>query len=584
MQIIDDKDLIRASRSIGSPPRRKPAPVKKTIEDEAVDAILTELKEVFLKDVRSRIVNPMILDCLDPAHYKDIRPKHETAETPIVKTTVPEVKVSSITPVKQETAPTNRLSITNRIPLLPRFRKKGEPVKEESVRDRKLTKADVRPMHHQFNHYSDSEDEDETPQREGTAMSDDEDESSRPSRETTSVSTPEPSRVKKTLVRAKDVISVQAEPESEEELLKDILDKTKDDGPLILSKRKRVVDFTSSEEEDEPSPSKKVCVEPEVLESTEAMEIDEPIAPKLSKAAILKAAKAKAAALRRAKKAESKAQEIHDSIEIELAPVEEIKVPSPAKVKIPEVELAEIEDDEDMLLDLDGVQSLVRDKEDYRYLSEALVNEVAEPVHDIWTWSWMAKKIKALNFDGMQGSSPHSSPTDTLGPMKKPSPPAYERFNLTGSARTEGYIKIPETEKSLYLPQRNRAIIPVGSQAARKTSRMNRVNNRRLAADMEVQKKTLSTESDILRFNQLKARKKQLKFARSPIHDWGLFAMEDIEAHEMVIEYVGEIIRFQVAELREKQYERVGIGSSYLFRIDDENIIDGTFLPFESQG
>jgi [histone H3]-lysine4 N-trimethyltransferase SETD1 len=159
--------------------------------------------------------------------------------------------------------------------------------------------------------------------------------------------------------------------------------------------------------------------------------------------------------------------------------------------------------------------------------------------------------------------------------MKKPESPAYNRINSTGSARTEGYIKIPEAEKSLYLPQRNRAIVPIGSEAARKTSRMNRVNNRRLAADMEVQKKTLSTESDILRFNQLKARKKQLKFARSPIHDWGLFAMEDIEAHEMVIEYVGEIVRFQVAELREKQYERVGIGSSYLFRVDDENIIDG---------
>src|SRR5271169_3899897 len=165
------------------------------------------------------------------------------------------------------------------------------------------------------------------------------------------------------------------------------------------------------------------------------------------------------------------------------------------------------------------------------------------------------------------------------GPMKKLELPSYNRTNPTGSARTEGYFKIPEAEKSLYLPQRNKAIVPIGSETARKTSRMNRVNNRRLAADMELQKKTLSTESDILRFNQLKARKKQLKFARSPIHDWGLFAMEDIEAHEMVIEYVGEIIRFQVAELREKQYERVGIGSSYLFRIDDENIIDGTLPP-----
>jgi len=165
--------------------------------------------------------------------------------------------------------------------------------------------------------------------------------------------------------------------------------------------------------------------------------------------------------------------------------------------------------------------------------------------------------------------------SDILGPIKKLEPPTYNRINPTGSARTEGYIKIPEAEKSLYLPQRNKAIVPIGSETARKTSRMNRVNNRRLAADMELQKKTLSTESDILRFNQLKARKKQLKFARSPIHDWGLFAMEDIEAHEMVIEYVGEIVRFQVAELREKQYERVGIGSSYLFRVDDENIIDG---------
>lgn len=32
------------------------------------------------------------------------------------------------------------------------------------------------------------------------------------------------------------------------------------------------------------------------------------------------------------------------------------------------------------------------------------------------------------------------------------------------------------------------------------------------------------TDSDLLKFNQLKFRKKQLKFAKSGIHDWGLFA------------------------------------------------------------
>ena len=38
-------------------------------------------------------------------------------------------------------------------------------------------------------------------------------------------------------------------------------------------------------------------------------------------------------------------------------------------------------------------------------------------------------------------------------------------------------------------------------------------------------------------------RKKKLRFGRSRIHEWGLFAMEPIAADEMVIEYVGQNIR-----------------------------------------
>jgi SET domain-containing protein len=45
------------------------------------------------------------------------------------------------------------------------------------------------------------------------------------------------------------------------------------------------------------------------------------------------------------------------------------------------------------------------------------------------------------------------------------------------------------------------------------------------------------------------ARKKQLKFQRSKIHDWGLVAAEPIEAEEFVIEYVGEVIRNRVSIL-----------------------------------
>eukprot|EP00127_Corallochytrium_limacisporum_P005750 Clim_evm129s210 gene=Clim_evmTU129s210 len=77
--------------------------------------------------------------------------------------------------------------------------------------------------------------------------------------------------------------------------------------------------------------------------------------------------------------------------------------------------------------------------------------------------------------------------------------------------------------------------------------------------------------------SSLNRRQKKVQFGRSSIHDWGLFAMERIEPDDMVIEYVGELIRIRVADIREEEYERMGIGSSYLFRVDEEWVIDATF-------
>ncbi|KAG8737652.1 histone methyltransferase set1 [Ceratobasidium sp. 414] len=152
------------------------------------------------------------------------------------------------------------------------------------------------------------------------------------------------------------------------------------------------------------------------------------------------------------------------------------------------------------------------------------------------------------------------------------------RKHITGSARTEGHYKIPEAAKSLYLPQRNRAIVDVSATAplAAASSRSNRANSRRLAQGMEQHKGKATDTSDVLKFNQLRTRKKQLTFSRSPIHDWGLYAAEAIPSGDMVIEYVGEVIRQQVADKREKYYEKTGIGSSYLFRVDDDSVVDAT--------
>lgn len=48
----------------------------------------------------------------------------------------------------------------------------------------------------------------------------------------------------------------------------------------------------------------------------------------------------------------------------------------------------------------------------------------------------------------------------------------------------------------------------------------------------------------------------------------------------MVIEYAGEVIRAVLADQREKKYEamsgRRGVGGCYMFRIDDNLVVDAT--------
>lgn len=78
-------------------------------------------------------------------------------------------------------------------------------------------------------------------------------------------------------------------------------------------------------------------------------------------------------------------------------------------------------------------------------------------------------------------------------------------------------------------------------------------------------------------FVPLQFRKKKLIFSKSRIHDWGLFSQEPIAADEMVIEYVGQQVRAVMADIREKKYSRTGIGSSYLFKIDVDTIVDATW-------
>ncbi|KAK4335387.1 Histone-lysine N-methyltransferase, H3 lysine-4 specific [Rhodotorula toruloides] len=176
-----------------------------------------------------------------------------------------------------------------------------------------------------------------------------------------------------------------------------------------------------------------------------------------------------------------------------------------------------------------------------------------------------------------------------LGKELHPTPPPSDDEaeappkHSSGSARTEGFYPVTIEEKMANRPASNKAKAadaagPAGSAAASSVavSRLARANTRGLVRGMELHKKVTATDTDVLKFNQLKTRKKQLTFSRSGIEGYGLFALEHIPAGDMVIEYVGELIRQTVADRREKAYERQGIGSSYLFRVDEDLVVDAT--------
>ncbi|VDL97632.1 unnamed protein product [Schistocephalus solidus] len=69
--------------------------------------------------------------------------------------------------------------------------------------------------------------------------------------------------------------------------------------------------------------------------------------------------------------------------------------------------------------------------------------------------------------------------------------------------------------------------------------------------------------------------KNNVLLARSKIQGLGLFAARDIDKHEFIIEYLGQLIRNEVGNLREQLYDSQNRGI-YMFRADDDCIVDAT--------
>ncbi|QSL65558.1 hypothetical protein MERGE_002871 [Pneumocystis wakefieldiae] len=556
---------------------------------EATNIVIKELSQVFMKDLKTKIIGPLLYELLDSFRFSS-EIKHEKNNLAIRMSNIKlnelesgNLNDDSASNVSSKTnefySKINGLSFdgkSKRFSVLPKFKKRthDNSYGGESLRDslRRSRNVDSRPLHHHLNdfansHNSDSDNSNTNLQFQNMSFSDSEKEDSDVSRRDYNKSSKKVADSKRKTIsipRLRDYTSSDDDmsTNSEDNFLeqfhkRDKFDKNKekstsyetiygnisDEQEKIKKNKRQNIDFTSSEE---PSSEFLEDIQSSETETNESQLSEYEEKPKKTKH--------KKKSLNEIKKFNK------TNISNEHENLDENYQASYTSTKT-----LLLDDDVDILLDIYGIQSIVRDEEDFMFLLEALKPVESAKIDNIALWAWGKKEIKTSNIDGY--------PAVTKIPKDK----KYNRVNKSGSARTEGYFTVTDAEKSLYLPLRNKAIISTDSLTTSSTnSRMNRINNRRLAVGIEMQKKISSSETDILRFNALKVRKKQLKFSKSPIHNWGLYAMEHIDMGDMVIEYVGEIVRQTVADIRERQYQRQGIGSSYLFRIDDDTVVDAT--------
>lgn len=567
---------------------------------EVLAVIIRDLRDKLLEDVKSRIAAPTLYDYLDPSRHAARRerlgiPSPEGTKRPAFRIGLDS---SGGTPDSRSEVSNHRDPLRSSKPnvlALPRIRKahgldRAGAAFVDERRRQPLRPREVRPLYHRLQQLHDDEDSDDDQRTPLTRYT--EERSSRP-----------PSRA----------TSVSSASEQDEEYQSDILESFDEGGAaptddaLLESqslspssrKRKRLtgeLDARKRQRQDDELFS----VDP----SEGTVEDEHPKTPIGIDADLVEGKDETIAAHGEISLPDKLPGDQYSELVSGKGP-DDLSVGEPWETEVPEKPKTEIEwgvskhepratveDDESIILDLDGWQQLIKDDEDIQFLREILVNHSASNLGDLSAWAWRQKEIKALN-----SLEEAKGPTHDIISIA-----GYYVPNVTGAARTEGRKRIMEAEKSKYLPHRikvqkareeREALAKADPQAAaaeaariaaakvisKSSSRSNRVNNRRLIADINAQKQALPTssgEGDVLRFNQLKKRKKPVRFARSAIHNWGLYAEENITANDMIIEYVGEKVRQQVADMRERRYLKSGIGSSYLFRIDENTVIDAT--------
>lgn len=595
--------------------------------------VIQEIRDKLLEDVKSRIAAPTLYEYLDPDRHVEKR-RRLGIEDPQGRRRQGIARFEDTSSVGTPDSradtfggrrPLGQPNIN--VLLLPRIQKKAGLDRSmvgfrDERRRRPMPKAVVRPLFHQLEQFQDDDDSDD--ERRTSITRDTEEQESRPmSRMSmTSVSEDEDGLLQKATKRRHHA---RDESEMGDDIVKEEPEKTAVDNLLISKlerniyemspssrKRKRLVKelemrkrlkeddelfgLAKVEEDREGSVDFKMSDTTPAVEATPELDSDAPI-QRIKKPKPKKKTKKQIWEEREARRIEMEAEAAEVVEEMLEAAEDEAEIETRIELveRRPEVEWgvstseaqATVQDDDDLVLDVDGWQVSVKDPEDVGALKEIAGSQIVPSAGNLLAWACKQRDIKSMNQTriGISQGSVHIQ--------------GYYLSNPTGSARTEPIKRILESEKSKYLPHRIKvqkarekreadasddpktaAKAAEAAKAAPKTNtRGRRAEDRRHMQEVNMQKELLTAlngDADVLRFNQLKKRKKPVKFARSAIHNWGLYSLEPIAANEMIIEYVGEKVRQEIADLRERRYEKSGIGSSYLFRIDEGHVVDAT--------
>ncbi|KAK5100678.1 histone methyltransferase set1 [Exophiala xenobiotica] len=577
-----------------------------------VQLVIQELRDKLIEDVKSRLAAPVLYQYLDPDRHADKRRKLGIEDPPDARRQA----VSDGVAMRRPGKALNVLS-------LPKIGKKsGVERSLTGFRDERrkapAPRPQVRSLFHQLSQFNDDEDSDE--ENRTSVTRDTEELESRPASRMsmTSVSSDEEELIKKVqkrrLQHAREEsemgdLLVKQEPDSVRQSAEDLiiqkLERNIDELSPSSRKRKRLIKELEARKRQKADDElfgvekleqeREVSVEPAVkepetpVEATPEPEVAKAVKKIKPKKKTKKEIAAEKEALRQAE-AEAEAAAVVDDV-MELADEEEALLE--AAERRPEVEWGvsadhpqpTVEDDEDILPDVRGWQASLVDAEDLSLLEDVLHQKVPFDIGNGTAWAWKQEQLRN------QGRN------IAIGAVRRePVVEGYYVPNPSGSARTEPIKKILESEKSKYLPHRIKVQkarerreaeaqnatttqVKVAPELPKASSRGKRADDRRTVKDIDRQREMLKDhgdDADVIRFNQLQKRKKPVKFERSAIHNWGLYSLERIQASEMIIEYVGERIRQEIAELREIRYTESGIGSSYLFRIDEGTIVDAT--------